>query len=396
MPRKAATSSVTINDLTFRPVPRRQRMTPEGVERYWQGRRYLGLDEQGKYVRLTVWTGWARQDQLVAIAASLVPGGEDEPQPAPTPGIASLAELRRGDVETLLCAWRGDRSQDPDLSSHTKTLNRTTCERIIEAIGSIRLRDVDVTTVEHLRRALRAGYAISSTKQTLITLGAAWNWARRRGIVDQELDLSDAYKRLNAARKRGENTGERERMVPEDDAVWTILDTIDEDAPRWAGMAFRLYLLTGARPGDLASVTWRDLDGEAAQVQVARGKTGARVIPVDRKLLHEILAARPETAADDDRVLPRSARNGFSRYLNRACEIAEVPRITPTAMRRYAVRSLVRSGVPVKAAAEIMGHSVMVMLGIYEQVTEADKAEAVIKAALGVRPGSTDADEDPE
>jgi integrase len=366
MPRKALSKTVTVDNLTFKPAPGRQRTGPQGEERYWQARRYLGLDANGKPQRVTVWTGWSRRDQLAAIAASLVPTGSGELQPAATPGLATLAELQAGDVQTMLRAWRGDRAEDPDLSPRTKAMNKT--------------------TVDHMRRVLRGKFAISTVRQTLVALGAAWHWARRRNIVDRDLDLSDAYRRLNAALKRGEDTGERDRMIPEEDAVWAILDVIDGDAPRWAGVAFRLYLLTGARPGELAALTWRDLDAEAGEIRVTHGKTGARNIPADPRLLAEILAARPAAARDGDRVLPPSARSGLARYLDRASEAAGVPRITPYAMRRYAVRSLIRAGVPIKVAAEIMGHSPLVMLRSYEQVTETDKAQAVRRAALGVRP----------
>jgi len=47
---------------------------------------------------------------------------------------------------------------------------------------------------------------------------------------------------------------------------------------------------------------------------------------------------------------------------------------------------MIRAGVDLATAASLTGHSDVVMLRFYRQVTEADKQAAVAKAALGTFP----------
>ena len=59
-------------------------------------------------------------------------------------------------------------------------------------------------------------------------------------------------------------------------------------------------------------------------------------------------------------------------------------RFTPHGFRRMVVGDLARSGVDVKTAAKLMGHTIEVMLCYYHDVTEQDLTDAVLKAKLGV------------
>jgi integrase len=56
--------------------------------------------------------------------------------------------------------------------------------------------------------------------------------------------------------------------------------------------------------------------------------------------------------------------------------------LTPHGLRRMVVDRMLRAGVDPATAASLTGHSVVVMLRFYRQVTEADRKAAVAKAAL--------------
>ncbi len=64
----------------------------------------------------------------------------------------------------------------------------------------------------------------------------------------------------------------------------------------------------------------------------------------------------------------------------------------PHGLRRMVVARMLRAGVDPATAASLTGHSVVVMLRFYQQVTEADREAAVAKAALAAFPSTACAD----
>ena len=387
MPRTRVTKTVPIGDLKFKPLAGRERSSPDGVERYWQARRYVGIVD-GKPLRERVWSGWAREDQLAAIAANL---SQPTPEPAPVKtasGVVNRDALRAGTVEMLVRTWRGERRSDKDYSEHTRRLDKTLQDRLIAAIGPLKVRDVDgARTGEFLRKELRKSFAVSTTRLTMTVFASIWNrWALPREIVDRPLDFTPSYRRLTKTEQAGHDTGARDKTTPTEEEAWAIVDALDECAPPWAGLAFRLLLMTGGRIGEIAELTWDQIgDGSIELV----GKTGLRTVDVDARALLGILVQRPDDATESDRVLPvkvSTARKHLATYIDRACEAAEVPRITPHALRRFAVQRYIRSGVLASVAAAQLGHTPEVMMRAYEQVQPEEKREAARKAALGVRP----------
>jgi integrase len=387
MARTRVSKTVTVGELKFKPLARRERSTPAGVERYWQARRYVGIID-GKPRRHDVWSGWARQDQLAGIAANLDAPSPDEVTAERSPGLVTRDQLRAGTVEMLVRAWRGERGSDKDHSEHTRRLDRTIQKRLVAAIGPLKLADVDgPRTGEFLRRELRKSYAVSTARLTMTVFARIWNkWALRHEVVDRPLDFTGSYRRLSKTEQAGHDTGARDKRTPTEDEAWAIADALDERAPAWAGLAYRLLLMTGGRIGEIAVLTWGQIgDGSVELV----GKTGARDVDVDPRALQLVLELRPTEAEDGDRVLPvtiETARKHLATYLDRACKEAEVLRITPHALRRFAVQRYIRRGVLPSVAAAQLGHTPEVMMRAYEQVQPQDKREAARKAGLGVRP----------
>jgi len=56
---------------------------------------------------------------------------------------------------------------------------------------------------------------------------------------------------------------------------------------------------------------------------------------------------------------------------------------SPHGLRRMIVNRVLRSGVDIKTAAELMGHSPEVMLSHHRRATQEDRAAGVAKAGLG-------------
>ena len=378
--------TLTYGDLKFRPLEKRGQVDGKS---YWRCERYLGVID-GRPRRRTVWTGWARKDQLAAIAAEREASSELDAaaDPPADSRIATEETLRSGTVKTLARAWLAERQADADLSTQTRRLDKAQVMRVVQFIGETRVPNVGPATVDALRRGLRREYAVSTTRVTLNTLGAIWRWAHARGLVTGPLELRPAMRALRHAERRGEDTGAREKPTPTEEQAWKLADTMAEIAPAWAALGYRLLFMTGARIGEVAALTWGDVDGEGGTIRLV-GKTGPRQVHVDKRALEVVVGEKSEAAGDDDRVLwvtEETAKVHLRSFMKEACAKAEVPAMTPHALRRYAVQRYIRAGVLPSVAAQQLGHSVRTMLRYYEQVRADDQAAAAAVAGLGVRP----------
>jgi integrase len=387
MARTRVSKTITIGELKFKPQSGRERSTAAGPERYWQARRYIGMID-GKARREQVWRGWARAEQLPAIAANLAGGRASTEKTSLGPRLASLEDLRAGTVALLIKAWRGDRSGDRDYSKHTRKHEQVLARRLTAVVGQLLVKDVDSdNTGKYLRKELRKQYAVSTVRITMTVFSGIWGWAFKHRIVDRPLDFREQYRRLREAEKKGYETGAREKTTPDEAAAWAISDAMDAGAPAWAALGYRLLLMTGGRIGEIAVLTWGQVSTESVRLV---GKTGPRDVFVDARALAPVLEGRPMDATDETRVLTvtvGTARKHLGVYIGVACETAGVPRITPHAMRRFAVQRYIRAGIAPSVAAEQFGHTPGVMLKHYEQVQASDKKTAARKAGLGVRPG---------
>ena len=72
--------------------------------------------------------------------------------------------------------------------------------------------------------------------------------------------------------------------------------------------------------------------------------------------------------------------------LKRACKAAGIAPFTPHGLRRLVVDTMARNGVDAGTAASLTGHSPVVMLRFYRQVTDEDRARAVEVSGLGDLP----------
>jgi hypothetical protein len=66
-----------------------------------------------------------------------------------------------------------------------------------------------------------------------------------------------------------------------------------------------------------------------------------------------------------------------------ACKNAEVPYFAPGGARRFVVRELYRSGEDPSVAGAVVGHSPVVAMRHYRDVSQEEKREAMARARLG-------------
>lgn len=315
----------------------------------------------------TVWTGWASRVDAQAYLVQLVASGGAARQTAPEP-----TEVKT--VRDLLECWMGAQTERSDLRSPTLDGYRGHARVMVEQIGSIWLdrltrRDLDAY-VKRVRlprtpgQARRVPRADSTLHQDFVVLRMAWAWGRSIGVVpDRELAVPD----LSSAPVRPKHTPDPAEI----NAVLTHL-------PEWVSDFLRVQYATGARLGELAEVRVGDVDPRACTVRLT-GKTGTRVVPVQSSVARDLgalCAGRPP----DARLWLQTSQTirCVNRIIGVACEEAGVAKWTTHALRRTAVDRLMRApGVDIATAAAILGHSPVVLLKSYRQVSADDKRKAV-------------------
>jgi integrase len=121
--------------------------------------------------------------------------------------------------------------------------------------------------------------------------------------------------------------------------------------------ALQIMLLTGARPGEVLSLRWEDVNTKWKGISIRDKVEGTREIPATPYVL-QLLAALPRrnewifsspTSADGRLTEPNNAHT-------RACQIAGLDNLTPHGLRR-SFKSLTEwLEIPAGVVAQIMGH----------------------------------------
>jgi integrase len=329
---------------------------------YWRAETYAGDDSA------TIWTGWGTEEEAARNVGEKVAKGDLTPRPRQGSGPITLG--------LVLDRWLAAQEARSDLKWRTSKAYRVNVSLHLVP----HLRDVDVTRID--RRTLETyrdrrsgeGAAGRTIRAELEVLGTAWRWAQEMGAVpDRALPHVEVVVRPVRSRKRP-SLGELARVIA-------------KARPRWVALMIQMLAGTGARIGEIATVTWADIDLTEAVVRV-NDKTGPREVPIGQWLVDALEQAK---AANPTALNPFGRGSGYIRkhfvtFLRRACGEAEVGYFTPHGMRRAAVDTFAREGVDIATAAVILGHSPEVMLKHYREVTVEDRKAAIQRVRLGEIP----------
>jgi integrase len=114
------------------------------------------------------------------------------------------------------------------------------------------------------------------------------------------------------------------------------------------------------RVGELAALSWGDVDEQASRFRIKAGKTAAarRWVAVPDWLMAEIAATCPR----EDRTAERAVFMGFSAVsvksvMARACKAAGIAHYHPHDLRHRYASVKIGEGVPVTTVAAQLGHS---------------------------------------
>lgn len=190
--------------------------------------------------------------------------------------------------------------------------------------------------------------AKDSANRNLATLKAALNLAYRMGLVAStaQWDRVEAYKGVSKRRDVSLTMTDRKKLIA---AATPDLTTF-----------LQAMLLTGCRPGELASCTVGDLD--PAGLLTVTGKTGRRTIPLSPKALTLLKSAAGRRDVDE----PLLTRSGvaWTRFewrdaFQEARKAAGLPEtVVMYSLRHVAISEMLVSGMDPMTVSKIAGTSI--------------------------------------
>ena len=330
------------------------------VQWYWRARR--------KGIRDDVWSGWATREQAQVILAAKVTRG----LPAPASAIA------RGPVSTfgeLFDRWFARQKERPDLAPKTVDHYDKAARHLVAWLRDTSVQHLDRDTIERYRdNRLREGASPRLLVQELRVWSMAWRWGNEAAMVPAR-----SFPRV-VVKVEGFVLNHH---TPDPADVRKVIEAATGDAR----LAIELLAVTGARVSEIADLRECDVEVDGKRVTLRlNGKTGTRSFPLPAELAARV---RGRSTPNEDPVFARFGVprcNALRTRLARACRRAKVKVFTPHGLRRMVVDRMLRAGVDPATAASLTGHSVVVMLRHYRQVSEVDREAAVRRASLATFP----------
>ncbi|TAK99859.1 MAG: hypothetical protein EPO07_10510, partial [Verrucomicrobia bacterium] len=151
------------------------------------------------------------------------------------------------------------------------------------------IKKVTATDVAGFRDAAAGRVSVGTANLMLKILRSAFAAARREGLIDD-----NPAERVTILKRKKDAPGRRPFTLPE---LRKIMEHADEE---WRGMIlFGLY--TGQRLGDIAALTWQNIDLAREEIRFTTDKTGRRqILPLVGPLLKFV----EELASSDDPTAP--------------------------------------------------------------------------------------------
>lgn len=245
--------------------------------------------------------------------------------------------------------------------------------------------------------------------------GVVINGKRQRDVSDAEINRELAHlKRIFSIAIHDGIIGRKPRISMADERGHVrrgffeaeMLDSVLGHLPDEHRPVIRFAAITGWRiASEVLPLEWRQVDFAAGEVRLDSGTTkngDGRVFPFTAKLR---LLMR-EQKAEHDRlkkaghicpyVFFREVADGrggpkkpqeilsLTKGWKTACRLAGCPGRIPHDLRRTAIRTLVRSGVPERVAMKLTGHKTPSVFARYDIVSDGDLREAAAKLDSGV------------
>lgn len=236
---------------------------------------------------------------------------------------------------------------------------------VVPAWGMRKVADISrrdaVLLIDSVRE--RGAVVANRTQAAMVRL---FNFGAERGVID--------HSPLSGLRKKTE--APRQRALSADDIrlFWQATDLESKvDLYRQTKLALRMVLLTGQRPGEVAGMTWAEIDGNTWNIPAARRKGRVvQAVPLPPLAL-EVLEQARLISSQSDFVFTSSIKrgeaittHGLSKgVLRHWSEFGIDTPFTPHDLRRTCRTGLAELGIDDVVAERVLGHKLVGILGTY-------------------------------
>jgi integrase len=231
-----------------------------------------------------------------------------------------------------------------DVAASTASTVGSHMKRILPAFAQRDPAEITPSDVREWIGSLELGPA--SVRAYLRTLRAVLDFA---GLDGPANPARDARMRLPRARPAIVDP-------PTAAGVATIIATVPA---RWR-LPLRVLEGTGMRVGELAALSWGDVDEHGSRFRIKAGKTAAarRWVAVPEWVMAEVAATVPrEDRVPERLVFPGAGSDTLGKAMTRACRTAGIVHRHPHDLRHRFASVKIAEGVPVTVVAAQLGHS---------------------------------------
>lgn len=260
-------------------------------------RRFKSTKTTDKRQATQICNTWAK-------AAAL--GGKLSPDKARQVIAQGVADVLMSSGQTMPSAtirdWCKRWLDSKALEAEPRTRERyeTSVRRFLDFLGRKAGDDLDALNVDDVLRfrdAVAKRLSVTSTNMDLKVLRACLYSAQKQDLVDKNVAV-----KVDTLRHRGGTT--RRGFTLEE--VRKVLEQCDAAGGEWSGLVLA-GLYTGQRLGDVASLTWSQVDLTKRRISFVTAKTGKRLEMAIAKPLADYLERLPSSDDPRDFVFPRSA-----------------------------------------------------------------------------------------
>lgn len=276
----------------------------------------------------------------------------------------------------------------------TMTFYRSTLDRFTAWLGEradVPLDEIGSDEVRAYVNLRRGQVAAATANHELKSLRTVFKAARRDGLI-----TDDPTEHIETVKQRSKQRETRPFTMPELKALLSAAD------PEWRSMVL-CALYTGQRLGDIAGLTWENVNLDSGEIRLVTRKTGKRLIIPIAPPLRTHLESLPSSEKPGTPLHPRAfkylmetGRTGdlsrqFGDLLGAAGLRPKVPHrkkkgadgkherhsISFHALRRTATTMLHEAGIPAAVVQSLIGHDSPDVHAVYVSIGK----EALIKAA---------------
>jgi len=194
--------------------------------------------------------------------------------------------------------WLDTKTLEAEPRTHERY--ETSLRRFLEFLGSKADEDLNALTVNDVLRFrdfVAQRLSTTSTNMDLKVLRACLYAAQRQDLVERNVAVKvDTLKQRSGPVRRGFTLAE----------VGKVLKRCDEAGGEWRGLVLT-GLYTGQRLGDVAGLTWQQVDLEKCCIAFVTSKTGKRLSFYMAKPLANYLESLPSSDHSTAYVYPKAA-----------------------------------------------------------------------------------------